>query len=69
MVEFTLEAERPPPQLEGRPFHEWMLPDGSRWTQFFRVEAGYLLRFPGLSDFWVSDDGMKVNCFPAPGVA
>jgi hypothetical protein len=49
------------------PFHQWVLPDGLVWTQFHRINLGYLLRFPDLADFEVSANGDAVNCFPAPG--
>ena len=49
-------------------FHQWVFPDGTPWTQFFRQGAGYLLRFPELADFEVSADGFSVQGFPAPGV-
>ena len=44
------------------------LPDGTLWTHFYRSDAGYLLRFPGLADFEVSGDGGQVQAWPAPGV-
>ena len=65
---FTLTPAHPQAPLKDLPFHEWILPDGTRWTQFYRTETGYLLRFPDLSDFLVSRDGREVKCFPAPGV-
>lgn len=52
--------------VEGVPFHEWVLPDESPWTQFFRTGTGYLLRFPGLADFLMSDDGSEVHCRAVP---
>ena len=51
------------------PFHEWILPDGSLWTQFFRVSGGYLLRFPDLADFTLSPAGLDVRVIPAPGAS
>lgn len=50
------------------PFNEWVFPDGSVWTQFYRTDTGYLLRFPDLADFQVSTDGLTVTCYPAPDV-
>jgi len=44
------------------------LPDGSLWSQFFRTNAGYMIRFPDLADFQVSADGLYVSCSPAPDV-
>jgi hypothetical protein len=52
-----------------KPFHTWAFPDGSLWTEFYRLGGGYLLRFPDLGDFQVSTDGCDVTCFPAPEVS
>jgi len=48
------------------PFHRYTFEDGSVWTEFFRTKTGYLLRFPGLSDFEVSADGESVVAVPCP---
>jgi hypothetical protein len=66
---FGLESSRRQVPLNALPFHEWAFPDGILWTQFFRTDAGYLLRFPDLADFQVSPDGLAVTCSPAPDVA
>lgn len=58
---------RPFPATE--PFHSWSLPDGRPWTEFYRTEGGFLLRFPGLADFEIVKDGSKISAFPCPGVA
>lgn len=39
------------------PFHTWAFPDGTEWLHFWRVEAGYLLRFPEMAEFTVSREG------------
>lgn len=69
MSGFSLESPRLQVPLNGLPFHEWTLLDGTVWTQFVRTDAGYLLRFPDLADFHVSPDGLSVTCSPAPDVA
>lgn len=51
------------------PFHEWVLPDGTPWTFFYRTQDGYLLRFPGLADFVISADGSQAQCAPVDGVS
>ena len=48
---------RPQAPLHQEPFHQWTFPDGTKWTHFYRLESGYLLRFPDLADFEVSRDG------------
>jgi hypothetical protein len=56
-------------RVEGPAFHEWAFADGTLWTQFYRSDPGYLLRFPGLADFSVSASGREVAAHPAPGVS
>jgi len=48
-----------------RPFQEWKPDQGNASAQFFRLESGYVLRFPGLADFRVSADGLVIDCAPA----
>ena len=67
-VEFQLEEVSVQAPLQSACFHQWTFPDGSHWTQFHRIEGGYLLRFPDLADFLISQDGRQVTCFPAPEV-
>ena len=50
-------------------FHEWIFPDGTPWTRFYRDGADYLLRFVDLADFCVSSDGRAVRCWPVPDVS
>ena len=64
-----LAAARAQKPLDQPPFHEWVLTDGTLWTQFHRTATGYLLRFPRLADFTVSADGHDVTATPAPGVS
>ena len=67
-VQFSLEparAQDPPPSAM---FHEWIFPDGTPWTRFYRDGAVYLLRFVDLADFSVSTDGRVVHGWPAPDV-
>ena len=68
MTELVLLAERVQSITGDEPFHEWAFPDGTMWTQFYRVKHGYLLRFPRLADFEVSLDAKRAVCFPAPFV-
>ncbi len=68
-IDFQLDEVRAQEPLRLTMFHEWTLPDGTPWLQFFRVEADYLLRFTELADFQVSADGRSVRCWPAPDVS
>ncbi len=69
VVDFQLQevSEQGPVALT--PFHQWVFPGGAIWTQFYRQTGKYLLRFPGLADFHVSEDGGQVVCRPAAGVS
>lgn len=51
-------------RIEGEPFHCYTFDDGTVWTEFYRQDGGYLLRFPGLVDFEVSADGTRVRAHP-----
>ena len=67
-VELDVQAPRPQPPIEVRPFHESVFPDGTPWVRFFRVGDNYLLRFPELADFVVTADGSRTIVCAAPGV-
>lgn len=60
---------RPQSPLPGEPMREWTLPEGVPWTRFYRTPAGFLLRFPDLADFEISEDGGTVRSWPAPGIS
>jgi hypothetical protein len=51
------------------PFHQWMINGQTLWASFHRVPDGYLLRFPNLADFTVSEDGNRVVATPVAGVS
>ena len=59
---------RPQAQLLQVPFHQWIFSDGTEWTLFYRLDSGYLLRFPDLADFEVSRNGRTTTAWPVPGV-
>jgi hypothetical protein len=69
VIDFQVAVARWQGPLGIQPFHTWAFPDGTPWTEFYRVGGGYLLRFPELADFGVSADGLSVTCFPAPEVS
>ena len=48
--------------------HHWSRVDGSPWMQRHDVEAGSLLRLPGLADFLINASGTIVDAWPAPGL-
>ena len=67
VIRYSTMAERPQPLLDDTPFHPYTLDDGTVWSEFYRLEKGYLLRFPNLADFEVSADGTEVIGYPAEG--
>jgi len=69
VVNYNLPSVHPQSPLASVPFRLWVAHDDTIWTEFYRTETGYLLRFPELADFRVSMDGLKVTCTPAPDVS
>jgi hypothetical protein len=67
MISYSHKAERQQRSIDATPFHRYTLDDGTVWTEFYRSDTGYLLRFPDLADFEVSADGRSVVGYPAPG--
>jgi len=65
VIRHTTMPARPQLALEAKPFHHYKLDDGTVWTEFYRTSEGYLLRFPDLADFKVSEDGTEVTAHPA----
>lgn len=65
---FVQGGERVQQPLPQSPFHRWIFADGTLWMLFFRQGRDYLLRFPGLADFEVSNTGRDVQGWSAPGV-
>ncbi len=69
MIDLRLHPARFQPPVPDPPFHAWTFPDGTLWTEFHRLNGGYLLRFPDLADFQVSADAHAVTGYPVPGVS
>jgi hypothetical protein len=68
-IDFIQRAAKPQAEISAVPFQEWRSPGGSLWARFFRTEAGYLIRFPGLADFEIAADGAAVECWPVDGTS
>ncbi len=66
MTDLRLLSPRAQARIDGAPFHTWAFSDGTPWTEFYRANDGYLLRFPDLADFQVPADGVDVICMPVP---
>lgn len=64
-----LEGHREQDPLDEAPYHQWTLPGGRPWTAFYRRGRGFLLRFPDLADFQVSEDGGETICSPVPNIS
>ena len=67
MIDYSAQPERLQQPVSAEPFHTYVFEDGTVWTEFYRNETGYLLRFPGLADFEVSASGKSVVAYPAAG--
>ena len=65
VIRFASNPPRAQVRIDSEPFHRFEFPDGTVWTEFYRVGLDYLLRFPGLADFEVSADGTAVTACPA----
>ena len=65
MIRYTVMSARNQSAIAASPFHHYRFDDGTVWTEFYRSDDGYLLRFPGLADFEVSADGKEVVAHPA----
>src|SRR5262245_18874450 len=66
---FIVEASRAQDNMAAEPFRRTLLPDGAVWTEYYRVEGGFYLRFPALADFQISTLGHEVHCWPTPAVS
>ncbi len=38
-------------------------PDGEIWLSFGKLTSGYLLRFPNIADFRITNEGRKIFCY------
>ena len=43
----------------------WELPNDENWLQISKTPTGFVLRFPELADFLLSDDAKNIHCHPA----
>lgn len=66
MISHKIMSPRIQAPIEGRPFNQYLYDDDQVWTDFYRRDGGYLLRFPDLADFEVSADGTEVVTYPMP---
>ena len=67
LIRFSVESEGPQLSLADSPFHRYAFDDGTVWTEFYRTNDGYLLRFPDIADFEVSANGEDVVAHPVIG--
>jgi hypothetical protein len=61
---FQICTEPTLPAGEWRWFHHWELPSGEVWLEIGKRRGEYLLRFPDLADFVISEAGEQVRCLP-----
>ena len=67
MIRYSTKPVGSQEPIHKEPFHRYTFDDGSVWTEFYRFDNNYLLRFPDLADFEVSADGTEVVAHPAEG--
>jgi uncharacterized Zn-binding protein involved in type VI secretion len=46
------------------PYHQWLQPDGKIWADFHFTNGKYLVRFPGMADFEISENGKQIAVMP-----
>lgn len=66
MTEYDVDTARLQVPLADIPFHVHESPQGAVWVAFHREGDDYRIRFPGLADFSVSADGVRVVGYPTP---
>jgi hypothetical protein len=57
------------PVMPQPPFHCWDTPEGEVWTEFYHLDPGFLVRFPGMADYHISSDGKQVTVTPVVGTS
>jgi hypothetical protein len=62
------QAQRLLPDITNPPFHQWLQPDGTVWADFHYTNGNYLLRFPGMADFRISESGQQITATPHPSL-
>lgn len=68
-MHFAVQAIRPFTPQPLPSFHQWTLPNGTLWVQFYRTNSGYVLRFPDLAEFEISADGQTISCWPSAEIS
>ena len=59
---------RPQAEISQLSYDRWLTPDGEIVLSFYRLDEGYLLRFPERADFLVTETAHRVVCTPAPEI-
>ena len=67
-IRFAQGAERLPDPVTPPWFHQCQTPDGRTSISFARQGPDYLLRFNGMADFLVSENGADIACHAQPGL-
>lgn len=65
---FSISSDSWSAPREGEWVHDFCTPGGTTWISVWRLGAFYMLRFPDLADFVISNQGDEVRAYPAPGV-
>ena len=59
---------RPQAEISQLSYDRWLTPNGEIVLSFYRLDAGFLLRFPERADFLVTEKTNRVVCTPAPDI-
>lgn len=62
----TLQPARPQATQDSQPYHHWGEDPNQPWTLFYRVDEGYLVRFPDVVDFMIDAAGQSIVAWPVP---
>lgn len=55
--------------ISDRPFRQWVIQNNLVWASFYRIENDYLIRFHGLCDYLVANNGESISAHPVHGVS
>jgi hypothetical protein len=64
---FSISSDSASGPREGEWVHDFCTPRGTTWISVWRLGSSYMLRFPDLADFVISEHGDEVRGYPAPG--
>ncbi|MEL7199676.1 MAG: hypothetical protein AAGL10_15305 [Pseudomonadota bacterium] len=67
-MEFSILPARLQNRFPQTAYDQWMTPQGEILAEFYRNNAGFLVRFPERGDFEIDALSHSVRCWPSPGI-